>query len=153
MKRTLLLIILFSFIGLNAQDYKQAIGLRGGLHSGVTYKNFITNTTAIEGIIHSRWRGLELVGLLEHHNEISSVDGLFWYYGYGAHVGFYDAKYTHWSESGSYTVIGIDGILALEYKIRSAPISIGVDWKPYFNIIGYSGFFGDGGALFIRYTF
>jgi len=127
--------------------------LRGGLYNGITYKNFITNSTAIEGILHTRWHGWELVGLMEHHNDIQDVDGLYWFYGYGAHIGFYDAKYTHWDTEGTSTVIGIDGIIGVEYKIPRVPIAIGLDWKPYVNLIGYSHFFGDGGALFLRYTF
>ena len=136
-----------------AQDYKQAVGLRGGLFKGVTYKNFISNQTAIEGILHTRWQGWELVGLVEYHNEIGSEPNFLWFYGYGAHIGFYDAKYTQWSSAGTYTVLGIDGIIGLEYDIPRVPIAIGLDWKPTFNLVGYSGFFGDGGAFFVRYTF
>jgi hypothetical protein len=53
----------------------------------------------------------------------------------------------------NYTVIGIDGILGIEYNFEEVPINIGVDWKPAFNLTGYSGFWGDGGALSIRYIF
>ncbi len=151
-KYIITLLLLTSLLG-QAQDYKQAIGLRGGLHSGFTYKNFFKNNTAFEGIVHTRWQGWELVGLLEHHKAIAEVDGLYWFYGYGAHIGFYDAQYTHWDVDGTYTVVGVDGIIGVEYDIPGAPIAIGLDWKPYINLIGYSHFFGDGGALSLRYIF
>jgi len=150
-----LLIITIIILGFNtyAQEYKQAIGLRGGLYNGITYKNFITNNTAIEGILQTRWHGFGLVGLLEHHKDFSSVNNLYWFYGYGAHIGFYDTKYTHWDTAGTSTVVGVDGIIGIEYDIPGVPIAIGLDWKPYVNLIGYSHFFGDGGAFSVRYTF
>ncbi len=153
-KAVLLLILLVSISGLKAQTYDNAIGLRGGLHSGLTYKHFISNTKAIEGILHTRWGGWEIVGLMEHHNDIPDVNGLYWFYGYGAHIGFYDAANTGWYDDGnSYTVVGVDGIIGLEYQIPGAPLTLGLDWKPYFNLTGYSHFFGDGGALSLRFTF
>ena len=59
-----------------------------------------------------------------------------------------------WGEPGTkYTIIGIDGILGIEYNFEEVPINIGLDWKPAFNLTSYSGFWGDGGALSIRYIF
>jgi len=153
MKKYFIILGFLMTTSLFAQEYQQAIGLRGGLFSGITYKNFIANQTAIEGILHTRWQGWELVGLLEHHRDISDVNGLYWFYGYGAHIGFYDTKYTHWNTDGTATVIGVDGILGIEYDIPRTPIALGLDWKPYINLLGYSGFFGDGGALSLRFTF
>ena len=156
MKKTwfiFLFVIVISTYKSYSQEYKQAIGVRGGLYTGLTYKNFFKNKTAFEVMLQTRWHGWGLVGLIEHHNDISGVENLYWYYGYGAHVGFYDGRYTHWDNEGTYTVAGIDGIIGVEYKIPGAPLAIGLDWKPYFNLIGYSHFFGDGGALSLRYTF
>ncbi len=79
-----------------------------------------------------------------------------WYFGFGAHVGFWNGDYTkhYWGEAGeTYTVIGVDGILGLEYSFIEVPINLGLDWKPAFNFIGYSGFRADGGALSICYIF
>ncbi len=152
MKKILLLSLFLISLSVDAQDYKQAVGLRGGLYNGLTYKNFITWNTAVEGILHTRWQGWELVGLLEYHQPIADVPDLYWFYGYGAHIGFFDAQYTTFG-TGTYTVIGVDGIIGLEYDIPQVPISIGLDWKPYINLIGYTHFFGDGGAFSVRYTF
>ena len=82
------------------------------------------------------------------------MEHLNWYYGGGAHIGFWNGNNVKWGTAGtSYTVIGIDGILGIEYSFSEAPINIGIDWKPAINIIGYTGFWGDGGALSIRYIF
>jgi len=154
--KKILVILLFTLAstGIYAQSYDNAVGVRGGLYSGFTYKHFLTDTQAVEAILHSRWNGWAAVGLLEYHTDIPDVDGLYWFYGYGAHVGFYDDYYTGWYDDGStYAVVGIDGIVGIEYQIPQAPITVGLDWKPYFNLIGYTHFFGDGGALSVRFTF
>ncbi len=149
-----ILLTLFAFLSTNAQDYKTGIGLRGGFAQGVTIKHFVSETSAIEGIIASRWSGLEITGLYETHGMAFQVDRLNWYAGFGGHVGFWNGKNARWGEEGnSYSVIGIDGILGLEYNFEEVPINISIDWKPAFNIIGYSGFWGDGAALSVRYIF
>lgn len=139
-----------------AQDYKTGIGLRAGFSNGLTVKHFISQKSALEGILSSRWRGFELTGLYEVHNEAFNTERLKWFIGFGGHIGFWDGKYTYkyWGDRDrNYTVIGLDGILGLEYSFAEVPISLSVDWKPAFNIVGYSGFWADGGALSIRYIF
>jgi hypothetical protein len=158
MKKFAFTILLASccFVFSNAQDYNTGIGFRGGFSNGITIKHFISPTVALEGIISSRWRGVELTGLYELHIKAFQTERLKWYVGFGGHVGFYDGKYTsnNWGTSGNtYTVVGLDGILGLEYSFVGVPINISVDWKPAFNFAGHSGFWADGGAISIRYIF
>lgn len=151
-----ILVIFCGYFIAKAQDYNTGIGLRGGFSNGITIKHFVTSKAAFEGIIASRWRGLELTGLYEIHGRAFNTERLKWFVGFGGHVGFWDGNYTHkyWGDSGtSYTVIGIDGILGLEYSFVEVPINIGLDWKPAFNFYGHSGFWADGGAFSIRYIF
>ena len=69
------------------------------------------------------------------------------------HIGFYDGNNAYWGEPGiTYTVVGIDGILGLEYTFSEVPICLGLDWKPELNLIGYTGVWSEG-ALSIRYVF
>jgi hypothetical protein len=138
----------------SAQEYKTGVGLRGGFSNGLTIKHFLGERNAIEGIIATRWKGVDITGLYELHNRAFEVEHLNWYYGFGAHVGFYDGSNTTWGTYGtSYTIVGIDGILGIEYSFSEAPINIGLDWKPAINVIGDNHFWGDGGALSIRYIF
>ena len=150
-------IALFSFFSIiNAQDYHTGIGLRGGFSNGLTVKHFTGEKSALEFILDSRWRGVEITVLYEVHNVAFDTERLKWYYGAGGHVGFWNGDYTknYWGDPGqSYTVVGLDGILGLEYSFREAHINLGIDWKPSFNFIGYSGFWADGGAISIRYIF
>lgn len=149
-----ILIVLFFVFQSRAQDYNTGIGLRGGFASGLTVKHFLSQTKAVEGIFDSRWHGFSITGLYEIHAEGFNTPRLNWYYGIGGHIGFWDTKYKEWGDNtGNYTIIGVDGILGLEYNFEEIPINLSVDWKPAFNIIGYSGFWGDGGAFSIRYIF
>lgn len=158
MKKILMVCLIVFCIGsiVNAQDYSTGIGLRGGFANGLTIKHFTREKSAVEVLLASRWRGVEITGLYEVHNVAFDVERLKWFVGFGGHVGFWNGDYTYkyWGDQGTnYTVVGIDGILGLEYSFSEVPINLGLDWKPAFNIIGYSGFWADGGALSIRYVF
>jgi hypothetical protein len=157
MKKILLLLLIGLSISSSsvAQDYKTGIGFRGGFFNGLSIKHFVSSKAAVEGIVSSRWNGLQVTGLYEIHNVAFNTNRLNWYYGAGAHVGFWDENHkTNWGNKGeSYTVVGIDGILGLEYNFREIPINISLDWKPAWNLSGYQGFWADGAALSIRYIF
>ena len=154
--KILVLAVLTSLFSLNlrAQDYVNAIGLRGGLSQGITFKHFISTTDAVEGILATRWGGFNITGLYERHMGAFDVERLYFYYGAGAHLGFWNGDANPWfDDNNSYTVLGIDGILGLEYVFTEIPFNIGLDWKPGFNLIGYTGFWGDELALSFRFMF
>jgi hypothetical protein len=151
--------------------YKTGIGFRGGFEGGLTVKHFIQSDKAIEGILTRSWGygGFRITGLYEIQKPIKDVPGLSIFYGFGAHVGFYNGRYYgYYGYSGSgyydkngkwhatgyrnnYTTLGIDGIVGVEYKIEDIPITVGLDVKPYFDIIGWSDRFVDV-AISLRYT-
>jgi len=150
----ILFVLLFISTYAQGQNYEKAIGLRLGLYNGLSYKQFITAQTALEGIVETRWHGWEITGLMEFHNELDQNGELTWFYGYGAHLGFYNSVYTNWDGTNEdYLVIGIDGIIGIEYQFDNIPLAISLDWKPYINILGYSRFYGDGGGLTLKYIF
>lgn len=139
-----------------SQNYNTGIGLRAGYYNGLTIKHFTSQNTAFEGLITSRWGGVELTGLYEVQNNFPRMERLSAYVGFGAHVGFWngDNTYSYWGDPGKqYVAIGLDGILGLEYSFMFLPINLSLDWKPELNLIGYTGFWYDGGALSIRYIF
>ena len=154
-KRRFLISLIVFFVlvlSLQAQNYKTGVGGRLGFFSGITAKHFIKPTNAVEGIVSFRWDGLIITGLYEWQKPIKEVAGLDWYIGGGAHVGFWDANQYYWKSetSGGF---GFDFTIGLEYTFTEAPFSIGLDWKPAFNIIGDSHWWGDGVGLNIRYNF
>lgn len=154
MKKIILIVaIIVSSIALNAQSYKTGIGLRGGLSNGLTVKHFLSESNAIEGILSTRWKGFNITGLYEFEYSLPE-EGLDWYWGVGGHVGFWDGRYGNpwFKDTRTYTVIGVDGIIGIEYTFASIPLNLSLDYKPAFNLVGYSGFWGDEFALSVRYT-
>lgn len=156
MKRLIIVVIIVAgmAVSASAQDYRTAIGVRAGYPAGITLKHFMSGKTAFEGLFTTRWGGLAVTGLFEAHAQAFDVGNLNWYYGFGAHVGFFDAnRNRYWGDDGrDYTVVGVDGILGIEYRFTEIPIVLGVDWKPSFDILGYTDFYGDGIALSVRFV-
>ncbi len=155
-KQLLIIVILFGSITLSfGQDYENAIGLRGGLYNGVTFKHFLGESSAVEAMLFTRWNGFAVSALYEIHSYTAfDVPRLNWYYGIGGHVGLFDGTYVSWLDNTVATmVIGVDAILGIEYNFEEIPINISLDYKPAFNLIGDVGFWGDGGAFSIRYLF
>lgn len=137
-----------------SQDYKTGMGIRIGYFNGLTLKYFFGSQVAFEGLLDTRWRGFEVTGLYEFHKQAFNTERLRWYIGGGGHIGVFNGNYITWEKPGSsYEIMGIDGILGLEYSFRVIPFNIGIDWKPAINIIGIKNFWFDDGALSIRYIF
>jgi hypothetical protein len=156
MKKLLVALVFVLLIGLtvNGQDYKTSLGLRAGVPWGVTVKHFFSKANAVEGILASRWQGFVVTALLENEHWTGAYPGFNWFWGAGAHVGFWDAG-NNPNLNSSYTgsVIGLDGILGLEYTFDEIPLNLSLDILPTVNLIGSTGWGGINGALSIRYVF
>jgi hypothetical protein len=131
----------------NSSSYTTALGVKVWDGAGITLKHFISDKNAIEAIGYFYKHGFRLTGLYEIHGPIPGAAGLKWYLGPGAHIGFYKAGYYKDND----LVIGIDGVLGLDYKFNGAPINMSLDWQPAFEFT--EGFVGSWGGLGIRYTF
>jgi hypothetical protein len=156
-KLLLTIVLIISCVFVKAQSYKTALGVRlGGLSNGITLKHFISPNSALEGIASIGNRTFIVTGLYELHSSVDNSKLFKFYYGAGAHIGFFqDGGYYNYYNSYYYTnqtVIGIDGIIGLGYKFYSAPINIGMDFKPFMDLNNGSNFYFDG-AISIRYTF
>lgn len=131
-----------------SSSYTTALGVK--FYPGaISIKHFLGDNKAVEGLGYFWSHGFRITGLYEIHGDITDIDGLKWYIGPGAHVGFYSTKY------GGGSSIGVDGVLGLDYKITGAPINLSLDWQPSFefgNNYG-NGFTGGWGGFGIRYTF
>lgn len=156
MKKSFVIVLFVLVLGLtlNAQDYKTSIGLRAGYPYGLSVKHFLSENNAVEGILASNYGGFVATVLLENEHWTGQYPGFNWYWGVGAHVGFWDAganRYINSTYTGS--VIGIDGVLGLEYTFDEIPLNISLDILPSINLIGSAGWGGPNGALSIRYVF
>lgn len=156
--------------------YETAIGLRGGgWSSGLTVKHFLSgkNNVAVEGLLTREYqaRGGRLTLLLEKHLPVYDFNGLQFYYGAGGHLGSYRGRYyvlddrfvrgrrdrdfynRYFRDDRNYIVGGADIILGLEYKMEDLPFTVGLDYKPFFEVFnGYTGFYHDA-AVSLRFAF
>jgi hypothetical protein len=156
MKKSLLILVIIVFLGINVsgQDYRTALGLRAGLPYGLTVKHFLSKKNALEGILASSWSGFVVTGLYENEHWTGQYPGLNWFWGLGAHAGFWDAGANpNVDDTYSGSIIGADFILGLEYTFDDFPLNLSLDLLPTFNLIGYTGWGGINGALSIRYVF
>jgi len=158
MKKLKLLILVFVLMGSSsvfAQDYKSAIGVRGGIPTAVTGKHFISKTDALEGLISGYRGGFEFTGLYEKHANAFDIPYLNWYYGAGAHIGVFDdtiARPNYYFDGrGTGFTVGVDGILGLEYTLTEIPFVIGIDMKPTFDFAPNPGLWFGGGISFRFY--
>jgi hypothetical protein len=143
----------------NAQDYKTAVGLKfGGYENGISAKYFTTNDVAIEGLLGFRSHGVVITGLYEIHQEAFGVKELKFYYGAGVHIGAIGSGlYRRFNGSDEYynnshILLGVDGVLGLEYVIPQSPIAVSLDLNPRAEL-ATGPFFDIAPGLGIKYTF
>ena len=134
-----------------SQNYKTAIGVKGGYpgYGSLNGKHFLNSKTAIEGSIGGGTNTLWLQGLYELN--FSLEQGLNWYAGGGANVGFYSFKNTITNERTSNMILGLNGIVGIEYTFEDFPLNVALDTGPNLRIINSLGF-GWGAGLAVRYA-
>jgi hypothetical protein len=133
--------------------YQTGVGLK--LYPGaVTLKHFIRDDRALEGLAYFWDYGVRFTGLYEFHGDIPGAEGLKWYAGPGAHIGFWSSSWKDkYPDRQGGVAIGVDGVVGLDYKFSQVPINVSVDWQPSFNFVGYNYFEAGWGGVAVRYTF
>lgn len=154
-RKVFFIILIFVATALHAQrDYRTGIGARLSPSSGLTVKSFISDASAIEGIISFRWQGFIANGLYETHRDAFKNNNFNFYYGFGGHFGVWDNDWKHhpWYDDGNdFVALGADGIIGVEYTFEKVPFNIALDWKPMFNIIENTDLWVDDVGLSIRF--
>jgi hypothetical protein len=130
-----------------SQDYKSALGVRLSsaapvVNNAVSFKYFIDETYALEGLL-SFGDPVAIGAMLQIHKPLNNVNGLKWYYGGGAYIGF---------PSKSISVGGM-GVVGLDYKFDNIPLNLSLDWKPELNIVPNITFEAAAIAVSARFTF
>jgi len=152
--------VLFSVGRASAQLTDQhAIGARFGNIVGVTYRYALPETrSAVEGILsiqsNSVFSRFRLVGLYEFHQPLPIAENFNWFYGFGGSVGSFRGKLSDGTASKSRFLLGVDGIVGVEYNIPTTLLSASLDAKPYFDFLKESTTKAlDPFGLSIRYRF
>lgn len=145
MKRFILLIVLTSVAYcINAQEFKQAVGMRLGCSPGFEYRIFADDINSYRFLLSTRDHGVQFHILKEFHqyDMFKFSDQLVFLYGAGLHAGYerWDVKHinnnTQWHNRHTAFIAGLDGLVGLEYVFYKAPISLGIEAKPYFEFFG-----------------
>jgi hypothetical protein len=122
------------------QPYKNTVGLRGGVTSGITLRHHLDEGQSFEGIFSFPDNGIKFTGLKETSRPCFTdyFNNIHFIKGYGGHIGVINTdRYTMFGTSYHYNerligpVIGIDGYFGMEYQFISFPLSIGLDYKPF----------------------
>ena len=163
---TFVLLFMLSIAGY-AQPYSTGLGFRlGGISSGITVKHYTGSNTALEGILSFGRHAFMITGLYEKHQDFPNAAGLTWFFGGGAHVGFFSGdyryyhyyyyshkkiKYEEFADNDASVFFGADFIIGLDYKFQNAPVNLSLDVKPMVDFVpGVYGYWE--GALSVRFT-
>jgi len=119
-----------------AQDYRTSVGARLGTYFAGSYKTFISEKSALEGVAGiSRVGGQSLLSLgayyQRHHTFTSDIPTLKWYYGGGL--------FTALGNSDIDTNMSITAAIGLEYTFEDTPINIFIDALPYYSLTNSNG--------------
>lgn len=139
-----------TFLNASAQENKKQAGFRFGNTTGFSGRIITENNFAFEGILGFRNGGMQLYGLFEQRNPLylNRVENMFLYFGFGAHFGFvkwneydqnYDPYHNYYDDYYEWNIgaaFGVDGIIGMEYSFAAAPITMAVDFKPFFELYG-----------------
>lgn len=145
MRFPIILIIgmLFVFSSVEAQNYTRAVGFRSGYSSGIVYRNYKQDFLAYETLLSFRQKGMKLTFLVEQyrpaHFEFAN-EHMWILFGFGGHAGWhvtdqYEIFFTRYKYDDNMIapLLGLDGVIGMEYHIPDFPLVLGVDYKPFFE--------------------
>jgi hypothetical protein len=142
-----IIILIFIAIQYNiGQEYKYSIGLRGGSTSGISFRQYRNDASGYGGIVSFYDNGFKITFLKEHYSNshYSYSSHLYFTKGLGGHAGFVNTDHFtlfgdtyHYDEKVASPVMGIDGLLGMEYRLAVFPLIFGINWKPFFEFSTY----------------
>ena len=142
----IILSVLLSSANLSGQIATRQAGMRLGYRSGIFYQVSSETGNAETGynvLMSFSNRGLQITGLkIIYENSLNGISpNLFFGWGYGGHAGFIHSNHVrsfgedyYFPDDRFCPLIGIDGWLAAEYRIRDIPVIVSLNLKPFFEI-------------------
>ena len=154
MKKVLLVAVMALGISqVNAQNYKNALGVVVDLGDGETFvgpqfKHSFDGKNAGNVQVMFGDHVTVLGADYTYNQPFSGANGLGWYVGVGPQLSFVDG-----GKFEDKTYFAIRPQAGLEYKIPSAPLALHFDWKPWWNLTNDSNFEAGRFSLGFKYTF
>jgi hypothetical protein len=149
-----IVLISFLFVSFTAGLKAQELGIRFGSTWG--------NYAAVDGVfgagqfnrIHADLSfgggGMALSGLWDFVYKPLGGEDFKWYAGVG--LSTYFGSNNKYDNATSFR-LGIPGEIGLEYRFKTAPLALGVDWRPVFQIVDNTSFNAGEFGLNFRYVF
>lgn len=118
--------------------------------AAISVKKYFPKGDALEMLLTKYDEGVRATVLAELCPNLNMSKSIRLILGPGLHVSVRQKKYIVKTEGNP--VIGMDGILGLEWKLPKIPFTIQVDYQPSIDIIGNSDSYTNWGGVTIRYT-
>jgi hypothetical protein len=153
MKKVLLVVICMVSIGLAPKGFAQkkvggevALGARFGGTTAMTLKRYSGyNTSAIE--VLAGWNfdepidGFDVSAMWEKLAPLTNSKKLSAEFGFGATMIFGDEFY-----------FGPSGIIGLDWRLKSVPVTMSIDWMPTWIVVNANRFSSVNGAFSVRWV-
>lgn len=140
-------VFLFAFIfsaalAANAQTYQTALGAKfytgDGSIGGVNVRHSTAENTALEGSLLFFNGGIGIEGLYEYQGPITGAEGLQYFVGGGAMLGFGTGPRIDGNRNNSTTfALRLTG--GVDYKFADAPIDVSLGLDPFFYLAPSTG--------------
>ena len=143
-----LFLLLCSQADLKAQEYDKSIGVRYGSTKGISFKGFMNEATAFEGMAVYHQNGFRGIALIEQHISPGRNSNTLLYAGIGGYAGV-TALLDEFP--GQNNVAGITAILGFEYVLPRSNISFSFDLNPAYELIQDTGLSANQAAVSLRY--
>jgi hypothetical protein len=122
----------------NAQTYQTALGAKfytgDGSIGGINVRHSTAANTALEGSLLFFSGGVGLEGLYEYQAPITGAEGLQYFVGGGAMLGFGTGKHNNNSTQFALRLTG-----GVDYKFTDAPLNISLAFDPFFYLAPQTG--------------
>jgi hypothetical protein len=130
-------LVCFACTQTNAQTYQTALGAKfytgDGSIGGVNVRHSTAVNTALEGSLLFFNGGVGLEGLYEYQAPISGAEGLQYFVGGGAMLGFGTGpRYNDNRHNSTSFALRLTG--GVDYKFTEAPIDISLAFDPFFYL-------------------
>lgn len=147
MKRTAFILLVLISLNVYTQDKGFGVGVILGEPTGISLKNWLNKTNAIDaGISWTLYKPalhLHVDYLWHSYNVFSTKERIPLYYGIGGRLKFGNKDDAR---------IGVRGVIGIDFFIRNTPLDIFIEIAPIFDLVPSTSVSGNGG-LGIRYFF
>lgn len=142
-------VFILTITGASAQGFKHAAGIRAGwISPGIEYRYYTSEMHSLRALLSVRSRGVQLHALTEfyQYDLFPFSYQLVFFYGAGIHAGFeswdepvVEGNIRRFTTQRS-LLAGLDGLIGVEYLFYEAPVKVGFEAKPFFDVFGRHGF-------------